>query len=596
MSDSAAAATVGAVAAAAVAAELQPRSSVVALAAAAGGLAGFLLWRTCDRTPKCTSNPVINEALKQIDAVHRQQPKRPEDALDELTYCQEVETWVLRLQGGPSLVSPALRIAARAQHFERQVLPRTKYPDGREGYLKWRSTVKRRQGDRLTEVLRKAGVDLATVDRAARLVAKELPLKDDFEMQALEDAACLVFLNSELESFKKGKDDQKLVDIFCKTWKKMSLKAQIHAVGLDYEPRMLGCLVEAIAVAEKLEATTTPMVAPRLPAATIALLRESWARVHQETFGTEFYERLYTEDESLRADFDYPVARPANVFKVVQVLVDLLDTELVPRQERIVHAVAALGHHFGKLRTAHMAPIKRALVRTVTTYAPAKEKKATNRAWEAFFYAVAAVAAPCLVGTDRLEEFAAATAASLPTPGGGPHAAAVAAHGVALLEMSLNISALGASAEKPPEEVLHKLREARAWLVTLVKDDVNAYCGLLASVYARSDAGSEEAASSSAEEAEKRRWLRRATEVPMRVAELSMGSAITCLACRKHVKKSLQGDWIAGAKLLRTASEISLKNVSINLRDMAAKGSGDVEKRMAKIRDTEPPWEDLCDV
>ena len=30
--------------------------------------------------------------------------------------------------------------------------------------------------------------------------------------------------------------------------------------------------------------------------------------------------------------------------------------------------------------------------------------------------------------------------------------------------------------------------------------------------------------------------------------------------------RSLKGDWIAGAKLLRTALEISLKNVSINLR------------------------------
>jgi len=66
------------------------------------------------------------------------------------------------------------------------------------------------------------------------------------------------------------------------------------------------------------------------------------------------------------------------------------------------------------------------------------------------------------------------------------------------------------------------------------------------------------------------------------------------------VKRSLQPEWVAGVKLLRTATEISLRIVTLNLQSGAngAKIAGGVEcleKRFAKLRDTEPPWEDLCD-
>merc|ERR1719215_1477729 len=104
-------------------------------------------------------------------------------------------------------------------------------------------------------------------------------------------------------------------------------------MGLAYSPRMLGCLLEAIAAAEGFEVTTSPLVAPRLPAATVALLRDSWSLVPQAKFGEEFYERLYAEDEALKTVFDYPVARPENVPKVVQIMLDFLDSQSVPRLE-----------------------------------------------------------------------------------------------------------------------------------------------------------------------------------------------------------------------------------------------------------------------
>lgn len=89
----------------------------------------------------------------------------------------------------------------------------------------------------------------------------------------------------------------------------------------------------------------------------------------------------------------------------------------------------------------------------------------------------------------------------------------------------------------------------------------------------------------------------RAIEVPLNVAEISAGIAVACLPYRRQVKRSLQPDWIAGAKLLRTATEISMRLAQINLQASGTRGSGDGhEKRFAKLRDADPPWEDLCDV
>lgn len=559
--------------------DLKPRTTVLAVGATVGGLAGFFAWKWISNT----KGPV-DCAIAAIDAAHKKQKQRFEasvasrdvslgpgqqDALSEHEYCLEVEKWVIRLRGGEEALSPALRVAVRAQNF---------------------------QGQRLRELLRRQGIEKNIADRACRLVAKDLPLKTDPDMQTLEDATCLVFLQRELESLQQGKDEAKLIDIIGKTWKKMSPEAQALAIEFDYSPGVLGFLLEAITAAEGLEASKPPMVAPRLPFVTVKALRDSWAHVPQDVFGSAFLDRLFAEDPEMRQVMGFVTNNPKHMAKAIQTLLDLLDPLLVPRLERVAHGLVALPLRFGQLRMKHVAALKRAMVRTVTAHAPPKEKKLTNRAWEAFFYALAAVAAPHLVLADPISQLASATAASLPVPGAGTHAGAVAAQGAGLLEMCLSISALSVGGTSAPESVLGRLQEARCWLVDSVRDDVNAYCGLLASVYARPDdtRDAEITGGIDADEAERRRWMRRATEVPLRVAEVSMGLAIACLPCKKQIKRSLQGDWIAGAKLLRTATEISTKNVQINLRDM--KAAMDIAARFQRLQDTEPPWEDLCDL
>eukprot|EP00931_Biecheleriopsis_adriatica_P006664 TRINITY_DN10802_c0_g1_i2.p1 TRINITY_DN10802_c0_g1~~TRINITY_DN10802_c0_g1_i2.p1 ORF type:complete len:606 (+),score=151.68 TRINITY_DN10802_c0_g1_i2:44-1861(+) len=602
--DAAASAAAGASAAAAAlsaSSEARPRAGLVAAAAAAGGLGGYLLWQALGGgDADGASCRAVNRALSLLDAAQKQQPKQQEDALDGLAFCKEVEVWVGRLCGRLELASPALRLATRAHHLERHAVSRSSFPDGREGYMRYKAALKREQENRLAGILRRAGVDRPTALRAINLMAKEINAKEDREMQILEDALSLVFLERELPALPVG-EAQRLADILAKALKKMSPAAQALALSFRYDTHTFGCFVEAMAVAEQLD-RTAPMVSPRLPKACVSLLRQSWKQVPQDSFRKEFFDRLYIEDSSLQQIFQHPMVEvPENAWNVVQLMLDLLDVENVPRLERFVHALAGLAFRHGRFRLAHLAPIKRALVRTVTSHASKQEKKKLSQAWEAFFYALAAVAAPPLVLQDNFQEVVAATACSLPIPSGGTHAAMMAANGASLLEMSLKCSALSRGGSAVPEEVLGKLSDARGWLIECVRDDVNAYCGLVSSVYAQGHSEDQAAAStlgsSTAEETERRRWTQTTAEVPMRVTELAMGTAVACLTCKSAIKPSMKVDWIAGAKLLRTATEISLKNVVINIRDMAVAGKAtDVEKRLAKIRDMEPPWEDLIDV
>jgi uncharacterized protein DUF4202 len=168
------------------------------------------------------------QARAALEVAHGADPERLDGRAAEAVYADRIEAWIPRLVGQPSL---ALRLAARAQHLERWAIPRGDFPEGRAGYLRWRSAVHQRQGQRARELLVAAGGDETLSARVARLVAKATP-RDDPEAQALEDAACLVFLESELADFQREHEREKVIDILRKTWKKMSPRARELARGL----------------------------------------------------------------------------------------------------------------------------------------------------------------------------------------------------------------------------------------------------------------------------------------------------------------------------------------------------------------------------
>lgn len=141
--------------------------------------------------------------------------------------------------------SEHLQIAARAQHIERWLIPRTSYPEGRIGYLSWRKDLQKHHAQRTGDIMRLAGYGEADVARVSALLRKER-LKHDPEVQMLEDVVCLVFLAHEADEFIAKHDDDKVRDILAKTSRKMSKEGLLAAGRLELSPRLTKLLGEAL--------------------------------------------------------------------------------------------------------------------------------------------------------------------------------------------------------------------------------------------------------------------------------------------------------------------------------------------------------------
>lgn len=185
-------------------------------------------------------------ARQLIDAAHAADPKRTSDGrAAELVYAERMELWVAKL--GPE-ASPLLRLAARCQHLERWSVPRASFPEGKAGYLRWRQSLYVKQAERARELLTEAGVSAAEADEVATWVSKT-GLKTNPGTQALEDAACLVFLENEIADFAAQHADyspEKFVDIIRKTWRKMSPRGQEFALGLALPPGVAALVQTAV--------------------------------------------------------------------------------------------------------------------------------------------------------------------------------------------------------------------------------------------------------------------------------------------------------------------------------------------------------------
>jgi tRNAThr (cytosine32-N3)-methyltransferase len=186
------------------------------------------------------------DARQRVDAVHSADPGKSAGGRPaELAYADNMERWVARI--APD-ASPILRLAARCQHLERWATPRALFPEGKAGYLSWRRSLYVKQAERARELLTQAGVPAGEADDAATWVSKT-GLKTNPGTQALEDAAVLVFLESEIHAFRAQHSEyprEKFVDILRKTWRKMSPRAQELALGLELPEAVAALVREAV--------------------------------------------------------------------------------------------------------------------------------------------------------------------------------------------------------------------------------------------------------------------------------------------------------------------------------------------------------------
>ena len=182
----------------------------------------------------------VAESRAAIDAANADDPRSHDSEPLALAQGRRAEEWVVRLDPA---ASDALRLAARAHHLRRWALPRSDYPEGRAGYLRWRRAQRERHARDLAAILDEARVEGSVAARATMIVTKR-GLGSDPEVQTFEDAVSLAFLETELNSvLDRLDDDAKAADIVAKTLAKMSAagreQAAAVAAGLDEHSRRI---------------------------------------------------------------------------------------------------------------------------------------------------------------------------------------------------------------------------------------------------------------------------------------------------------------------------------------------------------------------
>ena len=181
-------------------------------------------------------DPRLANAFSAIDAANADDPNtlevRGEERPKEQAHAELACAWVAQLVSQPSDV---LLVAARAHHVRRWEIPRAEYPTGRIGYLKWRKALQALHAEIVGEILLEQEWEASEIGQVRDLVRKRR-LGRDAEGQALEDALCLIFLETQLLSVADQLDDDHTVDVLRKTLKKMSPGAIALAAELPLTP------------------------------------------------------------------------------------------------------------------------------------------------------------------------------------------------------------------------------------------------------------------------------------------------------------------------------------------------------------------------
>lgn len=176
----------------------------------------------------------LDQAFALFDAYNQRDPSHTnwqnEDYPLEYFYALKLYEWVLRLDPEADEV---LQLAARSQHIGRWEIPRDTYPEGRTGYLKWRSDLSKYHAEKAAKIMATVGYDEQTQEKVRTIIQKRR-IKADPQVQTMENALCLVFLEYQYEALVQKLDDEKMIPILQKTWAKMSEPGQKLALSLSY--------------------------------------------------------------------------------------------------------------------------------------------------------------------------------------------------------------------------------------------------------------------------------------------------------------------------------------------------------------------------
>ncbi len=196
-------------------------------------------------TEATTPNSRLSAALAAVDAANADDPHtivvdgtiRPK----EQAHAEMMTEWVQRLDPD---ADDAQQVAARAHHLRRWALPRTDYPEGRAGYLRWRAAQGKRHAAEVAEIVTAAGYDADFAADVSAIVTKK-GLGTDPRVQTHEDALCLVFLETQFDELADKLGDDHMTEVLAKTLAKMSPVARRVAQDLELGPRAAALLEAA---------------------------------------------------------------------------------------------------------------------------------------------------------------------------------------------------------------------------------------------------------------------------------------------------------------------------------------------------------------
>lgn len=188
----------------------------------------------------------IDKAFEFFDAYNKQDPHvttwEGVEYPTEYFYALQLYNCVKKLQPD---AGEALLLASRAQHIGRWKIARDAYPKGKAGYFKWRTELAIFHAATARELMLEAGYNEEETKPVQHILLKE-DLKRDDDVQTMENALCLVFLQFQYEGFISKHDDEMVIRILRKTWKKMSEPGRNAALTLTFTGRAKELLMNAL--------------------------------------------------------------------------------------------------------------------------------------------------------------------------------------------------------------------------------------------------------------------------------------------------------------------------------------------------------------
>ena len=176
----------------------------------------------------------FERALAAIDSANTGDPNwiwvRGRERPKELAHAELATEWIERLRPHASL---ELRLAARAHHVRRWEIARANFPAGRSGYLAWRRRLQEHHAEQAGILLASERYPEDTILRVQALIRKR-GLGFDAEVQVLEDALCLIFLETQLADLARRTSTQRMLQITQQTLAKMSAPGIEAAATLPY--------------------------------------------------------------------------------------------------------------------------------------------------------------------------------------------------------------------------------------------------------------------------------------------------------------------------------------------------------------------------